>query len=129
MSTHRSSGGTPGRDHEVRRRRDDALERTRSITKTIGVASVAAVAALGIYLSRALPGHAATSTATTGTTGTGSTATGGTTGAGGTAATPSTGTPTTGSGSSGSPSPTQLTPPTSPPVQTQRQAPVVSGSS
>jgi hypothetical protein len=110
----------------VRRRRDDALERTRSITKTIGVASVAAVAALGIYLSRALPGHAATSTATTGT---GSTATGGTTGAGGTAATPSTGTPTTGSGSSGSPSPTQLTPPTSPPVQTQRQAPVVSGSS
>ncbi len=126
MSTHRSSGGTPGRDHEVRRRRDDALERTRSITKTIGVASVAAVAALGIYLSRALPGHAATSTATTGT---GSTATGGTTGAGGTAATPSTGTPTTGSGSSGSPSPTQLTPPTSPPVQTQRQAPVVSGSS
>ena len=115
MSTNRSSGGVRGRDHHVRQRRDAALERTRSITKTVGVASVAAVAAFGIYLSRALPGHAATSTGTTTT---------GSTGSGSVANTPS-----VGSGSASSPSPTQLTPPTSPPVQSQRQAPVVSGSS
>ncbi len=117
MSSQRSSGGVSGRGHHGRRRRDAALERTRSITKTVGVASVAAVAVFGIYLSRALPGHAATSTGT-GSAGTGA------------AVTPSTAAPSDGSGSSPSPSPTQLTPPTSPPVQAQqRQAPVVSGSS
>jgi hypothetical protein len=112
MSSQRSSGRSAGRDHHVRLRRDTALERTRSITKTVGVASVAAVAAFGIYLSRALPGHAATSTGTTATT-----------------VSPAGGGASTGSGASSSQSPTQLTPPTSPPVQTQQQAPVVSGSS
>ena len=43
----------------VRRRRDAALERTRSITRTIAITSVAAVAAFGLYISPALPGHAA----------------------------------------------------------------------
>jgi len=115
MSSNRSSGGVRGRDHHVRQRRDAALERTRSITKTVGVASVAAVAAFGIYLSRALPGHSATSTATTTT---------GSTGSGSTAVTPSGGSTSAGAGS-----PTQLTPPSSPPAQSQSQAPVVSGSS
>jgi hypothetical protein len=111
MSSQRSSGRAAGRDQHVRLRRDTALERTRSITKTVGVASVAAVAAFGIYLSRALPGHAATSTGTTGAT-----------------VSPTGGGASTGSGAS-APSPSQLTPPSSPPVQSQQQAPVVSGSS
>ncbi len=113
MSTNRPSGGARGRDHHVRQRRDAALDRTRSITKTVGVASLAAVAAFGIYLSRALPGHAATSTGTTTT---------GSTGSGSTSVNQSNGGATSGS-------PTQLAPPSSPPAQSQSQAPVVSGSS
>ena len=113
MSNNRSSGGIRGRDHHVRQRRDAALERTRSITKTVGVASAAAVAVFGIYLSRALPGHAATSTGTTAA---------GSTGSGSTSVSSSGGGTTSGS-------PTQLAPPSSPPAQSQSQAPVVSGSS
>jgi hypothetical protein len=115
MGSQRSSGHRSSPDHSVRRRRDDALERTRSITRTIGVASVAAVAAFGIYLSRALPGHAATSS--------------GSSGSAGSAVSPSGGSASTGGNSSSSPSPTTLAPPNSPPVQSQQQAPVVSGSS
>ena len=108
MSSQRSQGLRSGPDHAVRRRRDAALLRTRSITKTIAVAAVAGVAALGIYISRALPGHAATTSGST--------------------VSPPNGTTSTG-GSSGGQSPSNLAPPNSPPVQSQQQAPVVSGSS
>ena len=101
--------GRTGPDHHVRRRRDAALERTRSITRTIGVASVGAVAVFALYVSRAVPGHAAT-------TSTGTTA-GSTNGV------------TAGGGSSASQYPSNLATPSSPPVQQQQQAPVVSGSS
>jgi len=125
MSSHRPTGRTVGRDRRDHQRRDAALERTRSITKAVGVASVAAVAAFGIYVSRALPGHAAT---TTGTATTGSTSTS-STGSTSTTVTPSPSTPVAGTGSTPAPSPTQLTPPTSPPVTSPKRAPVVSGSS
>jgi hypothetical protein len=49
----------------ARLQRDAATERVRSVTKGIAFASVAAVAVGGVYLSQALPGHAATSTPTT----------------------------------------------------------------
>ncbi len=78
------------------------------------MASVAAVAAFGIYVSRALPGHASTSTATSGAT---------------VSPSPSGTSAGDGSGASTNQSPTNLAPPASPPVQSQRQAPVVSGSS
>jgi hypothetical protein len=102
--------GMPRPDHAVRRRRDAAVERTRSITKAVAVASVAAVAAFGIYISRAVPGHAATTSGST--------------------VSPA-GTSSSGATSSGSQSSGGLAPPASPPTQSQpqQQAPVVSGSS
>ena len=109
MSSQRAPQRQNGPDQHVRRRRDAALERTRSITRTIAVASVGAVAVFGIYISRALPGHAATSTGTT---------------AG------STNSVTAGGGASAGGYPSNLATPSSPPVQQQQQqAPVVSGSS
>ena len=42
--------------------RDAGMERARSVTKGIAFGSVAAVAVAGVYLSQALPGHAASST-------------------------------------------------------------------
>ncbi len=104
--------GMPGPDHAVRRRRDAAVARTRSITKAVAVASVAAVAALGIYISRAVPGHAATTSSS------------------GSTVSPETGS-TSGASSSESQSSGGLAPPASPPTQSQPQqrAPVVSGSS
>jgi len=72
------------------------------------VASVGAVAVFGIYISRALPGHAATPSGTT---------SGSTNGV------------TAGGGSSAGQSPSNLATPSSPPAQSQQQAPVVSGSS
>ena len=107
MTAPRSSGAPVASDRLVRFRRDDAIERARSITKAVGVASVAAVAALGIYLGRALPGHAPNP-------------------AGATAGS-SAGAQSTGSGS-GDPS-AGLAPPDSPPAPTRQAAPVVSGSS
>ena len=38
-------------------RRDGALNRLSSITGSIAVATIAAVAALGVYVAKALPGH------------------------------------------------------------------------
>jgi hypothetical protein len=110
MSSQRASLRQTGPDQHVRRRRDAALERTRSITRTIAVASVGAVAVFGIYISRALPGHAATSTGTTAGSANSVNAGGGSTAGG---------------------SPSNLATPSSPPVQQQQQqqAPVVSGSS
>ncbi|HEY4948026.1 MAG TPA: hypothetical protein VII19_09005 [Acidimicrobiales bacterium] len=98
----------------ARIQRDAAFERTGSITKTIGVASVAAVAVFGIYLSRALPGHTSTPAAST----SGSTSGGSTSGGS-----------TSGGQSSGGYSSGNVAPPYSAPVQTQQPAPVVSGSS
>jgi len=100
-----------------RRQREEALGRARSITKSIAVASVAGVAAIGFYVSRALPGRTSTPIS----------ATSGTTGA--TPAGPSAGvSPTEGGNSSAGQSATSLAPPSSPPAQTQQPAPVVSGS-
>ena len=46
------------------------MERSRSITKGLAFGSVAAVAVAGVYLSQALPGHAAsTSTSNSGAAG------------------------------------------------------------
>jgi len=60
-------------------RRDAAVERLTAITAGIGVASIAAVGALGVYVAKALPGHhaptasgATTSSGTTGNSGSGS---------------------------------------------------------
>jgi hypothetical protein len=106
MSSQRGPLGRTGPDPQVRRRRDAALQRTRSITRTIAVASVGAVAVFAVYVSRALPGHAATSTGTTAGSTNGVTA---------------------GGGSSASQYPSNLATPSSPPVPSQQQAPVVSG--
>ncbi len=118
MVTTRQPGRT-GRasdpNRAARLQRDAAFERVGSITKGIGVASVAAVAAFGIYVSRALPGHASTPAGSTAGTASGGSASG---------AYPSTG----GSPSDGQSS-NNLAPPYNPPVQTQQPAPVVSGSS
>ena len=109
MHSPRMAGRPIGPEHAVRRRRDLGIQRARSVTKTLAVASAAAVAAFGFYISRALPGHTAPSNTST--------------------VSPSdSGTP--GSASpSGSQSPSDLTPPSSPPGPSRQQAPVVSGSS
>jgi hypothetical protein len=112
MSSPRPTRQQASPDQVVRRRRDAALGRARSITKTVAVASVAAVAAFGIYISRALPGHAATSHTSSGST-----------------VSPSDGSTSAGSDSGGGQSPSDLAPPNSPPAQSQQSAPVVSGSS
>ena len=101
-------------DHarRARIRRDDSLGLVTRVTKSVGIGILAATGVLGLYLSKALPGHAATTSNTT--------------------------SPAAshladgilarvldvGSSSSGS---TQLSPPSSPPVQSQQPAPVVSG--
>jgi hypothetical protein len=68
MSTSRRDPRSTNRTDPVRAarlQRDAATERVRSVTKGIAFASVAAVAVGGVYLSQAIPGHAATSTPTT----------------------------------------------------------------
>jgi len=92
-------------------RRDGARSRLSSITGAIGVATIAAVGILGVYVGKALPGHHAAPT-------TGSTAT---TGGGGQAA----GTGGTG-GTSGQGA---INPPSTPTQGTSLPAPVTSGSS
>jgi hypothetical protein len=101
-------------DHRARSQRDAALQRVRSITKAIALASVAGVVAIGIYVSRAVPGHSTTPAST----GAGSAGTG----AGGSAAGSAPAGPAT-----GAQQPSNLSPPDNPPAQTQQQAPVVSG--
>jgi hypothetical protein len=93
----------------ARIRRDDSLGRIAKITKTLGIGLLAATGVLGLYLSKALPGH--------------QTATG----------SPSTSVPASNSASAGSStagaSSGQLSPPSAPPVRAQQPAPVVSGAS
>jgi len=109
-------------DRRARLQRDAALDRVDSITRKIGVGSIVAAAAIGFYVSRALPGHSARPT-TSGTAGSTTDTAGG-----------NSGTPSSSSGVSGGSSASAggssstLTQPTSPPSQTQQQAPVVSGS-
>lgn len=131
-----------------RAQRDAALRRVRSITKAVAVGSVAAAAGIGVYVSRALPGHSSTTRASTtgaGTSGTpvtpatapssvapttpGTSVSGTGSGSGDTGSgTSSSGTSSSGSSSSGNGSASTLTPPTNVPAPTQQQAPVVSGS-
>ena len=55
-----STQGLAGRsDHRARLRRDVALDRVGSITRKIVIGSIAGAAAIGFYVSRALPGHSA----------------------------------------------------------------------
>ena len=122
MSTPRYAGTSPLRPdpkRAARVQRDAGLERSRAITKGIAFGSVAVVAVAGVYLSQALPGHAATPQSSTAQSGTGS--------AGASTASPS------GGDSSGyvAPSGGGVSAPVSPPVQAPQiqQAPVVSGSS
>jgi hypothetical protein len=87
----------------ARIRRDDSLGRIAKITKALGISLLAATGALGLYLSKALPGHQ-TATQNVSASNTGS--------AGSTASGTSSG---------------QLSPPSSPPLPAQKRAPVVSG--
>ena len=109
-----SSRGRQDPSHAARRQRDAGLERGRTVTKGIAAVSVAAVAAAGVYLSQALPGHSSsTSTSTNGS------------GAAG-AATPVAPAATPADGSSANPG---ISAPASAPAPVYRQAPVTSGSS
>jgi len=105
----------------ARLKRDAGMERGRTITKGIAFGSVAAVAAAGVYLSQALPGHSTSS----GTTSSGAAG----------AATPA-GTSGTGSSSGASAGSAASSPaysaPTAPaytPAPVYNQAPVVSSGS
>ena len=102
--------------HQARRQREQALGRARSVTRSIAVASIAGAAALGLYVSRALPGHTTTPSVNAGTTGATS------------AGSPPGVSPTGGGNSSAGQSGTTLSPPNNPPTQTQQPVPVVSGS-
>ena len=97
----------PAQDHTrlARLRRDDALSRIATINHSIGAAALVMTGVLGLYLSKALPGHQASTQSQS---------------------TQSQSTQSQSTGSSGS---NQLTPPPSSPVQTQQPAPVVSGAS
>ncbi len=99
----------------ARLHRDAAIERSRSITKAIGFAAVAAVAVFGVYVSRVFPGHTSqpsgSTSAVSGGQSTGGYASGGYAGGG--------------YGSGGS----NLNTPSAAPAPSYQQAPVVSGSS
>ena len=116
MSTQRRAA-TPTRHLDpnltARGQRDAALERGRTIFKSVALGSVAAVAAAGIYLSQALPGHAASPGNPSGSVGNAG------------AATPAGGGTSEGSASAGA----GLSAPASTPVPAYQPAPVVSGSS
>ena len=78
--TPRTSRHPHGHDVAARhagRRRDESLGRITRVTRRVTVGALALAAILGIYVSRALPGHAATpatgSSSPTTTPGTGST--------------------------------------------------------
>jgi len=117
MSTPRratNSAGRPDPARAARLQRDAGLERGRSITKGVAFGSVAAVAVAGIYLSRALPGHAASP---------GTTVPSGTAGAAATSGAGSS------SGSGAVQAGSGISAPAAAPAPSYQQAPVVSGSS
>ncbi len=108
----------PRADHRARSQRDAALRRVRSITKAIALASVTAAVAIGIYVSRAVPGHSTVpASPAAGTAGVGTDPGP----ASGTAAT------TPAGPAAAAPQPGSLSPPDTAPTPTQQQAPVVSG--
>ena len=122
MSTPRRAGTQPSRTDPTRTarlQREAGFERGRTITKGIAFGSVAAVAVAGIYLSQALPGHAASpgTTVPSGTSGAGATAPTGNTGAG------------SSYGSGGAQAGSGISAPAAAPAPSYQQAPVVSGSS
>jgi hypothetical protein len=123
MSTPRratTSAGRPDPARAARLQRDAGLERGRTITKGVAFGSVAAVAVAGIYLSQALPGHAASP---------GTTVPSGTSGAGGTAGAGATSGAGSSSGSGAVPAGSGISAPAAVPAPSNQQAPVVSGSS
>jgi hypothetical protein len=91
----------------ARIRRDDSLGRITKLTKMIGLGLLAATGALGLYLSKALPGRQ-TATQNSSTSG------------------PASSTAAAGNSSAGTSS-GRLSPPSSPPAQSRQPAPVVSG--
>jgi hypothetical protein len=99
------------RRHAAVLRRDGALLRLSSITAAIGVATIAAVGILGVYVAKALPGHHATTTGSTTPSGTNDQASG------------------TSGQASGNSGPGALNPPTTPTQGASLPAPVTSGSS
>jgi len=92
-------------------RRDGALARLSSVTAGIGVATVAAVGILGVYVGKALPGHHAA--AATGNSAPSSTA----------------GQVSGNSGNSGNSGQGAINPPSTPTQSAPAPAPVTSGSS
>ncbi len=106
-------------------RRDDALARLTTASVAIAVATITAVGALGLYVAKALPGHAATPTGSVaGSRGTaGGAATGGTGNSG--ASGPSAGAPAGGSSQVTGP----LQPPSTPVQGTPIRPRVTSGAS
>lgn len=116
MSRNLRTAGRPVRsdpNRQARLRRDTGLDRVRSITRGVAVASVAGAVAIGVYLGRAIPGHTSTPAGTpTGTSGTGTTA----------------GSSAQGGGYAGQ-SGQGVAPPANAPTPSYQQAPVVSGSS
>ena len=117
MSTHRSAAARRDPLGQARLERDAAVVRGRSITKGVAAASVAGVAAVGIYLSQALPGHTASS---------------GTASSGGSAAAPA-GSGAAPSAGAAAPAPSGsgagFSAPSYTPAPSQYQAPVSSGAS
>jgi hypothetical protein len=96
------------RRHAAAVRRDGALARVSTITGAVGVATIAAVGILGVYVGKALPGHhAAPATGTTATSD------------GGTQV----------SGTSGTNGQVAINPPSTPTQGTSLPPPVTSGSS
>lgn len=113
---------TPAVDRLARSQRDASLLRISSLTRAIGAAVVVAVGVVGIYVSRAFPGHSTTApgtaTASSSPGSAGSSAAGG----GGAAAIGGGGT-VPGSSSAG------LSAPSSAPAASPAPPPVVSGAS
>jgi len=118
----RSERPAPPRDPRAalaRHRRDDSLHRASRLTTRVAVGALATVGALGLYVSRALPGHASTPSSTAGT---------GTTPAA-PSTTPATQPSTDPSAQAPSTTPPTVSPPVTAPVQTQAPARVRTGGS
>ena len=123
MSTHRRATNRHDPHSQARLQRDAALERGRTVTKGMAAVSVAGVAALGLYLSQALPGHSASSTATTGAAGSAST------GSSAPSQTPVAQQPVVQTPSAAASSGSSFSTPSYTPAPSQYQAPVTSGAS
>jgi hypothetical protein len=106
------------RRHAAALRRDGALSRLSTITGAVGVATIAAVGILGVYVGKALPGHNAAATTTGG--GTSSGTTGPVSGSSGSSGN---------SGNSGNSGQGAINPPSTPTQSAPAPAPVTSGSS